>query len=215
VAVNTTDVKTLIPVIDGLYRRFGIVKVCIVAERGMFSRETIADLDQRDWPYILGVRMRRCKEVREQVLADRGRFCVVHLESRDPKDPAPLKVKAVRVEGRRYVVCVNEDEVNKDRADREAIVAGLREQLHTSDKSLVGNKGYRRCWDVEGGGHFAIDEAKVAEETCYDGTWVFGDEHGLAGGGDGPTVQAAVAGGAVVPRLQVAAGDPADLLPAR
>ena len=169
---NTTDVKTLIPVVDGLYRRFGIVKVCIVADRGMISQETIDDLAQQGWPYILGARMRRCKEVREQVLSDRGRFRVVHAKSPDPKDPAPLKVKDVRVEGRRYVVCVNEDEVKKDRADREAIVAGLREQLRAGDKSLVGNKGYRRFLKVEGGGHFAIDEAKIAEEARYDGTWV-------------------------------------------
>jgi len=169
---NTTDVKTLIPIVDGLYRRFGIVKVCIVADRGMISQETINDLDQQGWPYILGARMRRCKEVREQVLADRGRFRVVHPKSPDPKDPAPLKVKEVRVEGRRYVVCVNEDEVRKDRADREAIVAGLREQLRAGDKSLVGNKGYRRFLKVEGAGHFAIDEAKIAEEARYDGTWV-------------------------------------------
>jgi hypothetical protein len=169
---NTTDVKTLIPVIDGLYRRFGIVKVCIVADRGMISQETIDDLDQQGWPYILGARMRRCKEVREQVLSDRGRFRVVHPKSPDPKDPAPLKVKEVKVEGRRYVVCVNEDEVKKDRADREAILAGLREQLRAGDKSLVGNKGYRRFLKVQGPGHFAIDEAKVGEEARYDGTWV-------------------------------------------
>jgi len=169
---NTTDVKTLIPVVDGLYRRFGIVKVCMVADRGMISQETIDDLDQQGWPYILGARMRRCKEVREQVLADRGRFRVVHPRSPDPKDPAPLKVKDVWVEGRRYVVCVNEDEVRKDRADREAIVAGLREQLRAGDKSLVGNKGYRRFLKVQGPGHFAIDEAKIAEEARYDGTWV-------------------------------------------
>jgi hypothetical protein len=124
------------------------------------------------WPYILGARMRRCKEVREHVLADRGRFRVVHPRSRDPKDPAPLKVKEVKVEGRRYVVCVNEDEVQKDRADREAIVAGLCEQLRAGDKSLVGNQGYRRFLKVEGSGHFAIDEAKFAEEARYDGTWV-------------------------------------------
>jgi hypothetical protein len=169
---NTTDVKTLIPVVDGLYRRFGIVKVCIVADRGMISQEAIDDLDQQGWPYILGARMRRCKEVREQVLADRGRFRVVHPRSPDPKDPAPLKVKEVKVDGRRYVACVNEDEVKKDRADREAIVAGLREQLRAGDKSLVGNKGYRRFLKVQGPGHFAIDEAKVAEEARYDGTWV-------------------------------------------
>jgi DDE family transposase len=169
---NTTDVKTLIPIVDGLYRRFGIVKVCIVADRGMISREVVDDLEQQGWPYILGARMRRNNEVREQVLADRGRFRVVHPRSPDPKDPAPLKVKEVKVDGRRYVVCVNEDEVKKDRADREAVVAGLREQLRAGDKSLVGNKGYRRFLKVEGPGHFAIDEAKVAEEARYDGTWV-------------------------------------------
>ena len=169
---NTTDVKSLIPIVDGLYRRFGIVKVCIVADRGMISQETIDDLDQQGWPYILGARMRRCKEVRAQVLNDRGRFRVVHPKSPDPKDPAPLKVKDVWIEERRYVVCVNDDEVKKDRADREAIVAGLREQLHRGDRSLVGNKGYRRFLKVEGPGHFAIDEAKIAEEARYDGTWV-------------------------------------------
>jgi hypothetical protein len=169
---NTTDVKTLIPIVDGLYRRFGVVKVCIVADRGMISQETINDLDEQGWPYILGARMRRCKEVRDQVLNDHGRFRVVHPKSPDPKEPSPLKVKEVRVEGRRYVVCVNEDEVKKDRADREAILTGLREQLHQGDKSLVGNKGYRRFLKAAGPGHFTIDDAKIAEEARYDGTWV-------------------------------------------
>src|SRR5262245_59035488 len=91
--------------------------------------------------------------------------------SPDPREPAPLKVKEVWVEGRRYVVCVNEDEVRKDRADREAIVAGLREQLRAGDKSLVGNKGYRRFLQVQGPGPFAIDEAKSAGEAAHDGTW--------------------------------------------
>jgi hypothetical protein len=169
---NTTDVKTLIPIVHGLYRRFGIVKVCIVADRGMISQETVDDLDQQGWPYILGARLRKCREVRDQVLGDRGRFRVVHPKSADPKDPAPLKVKEVTVAGRRYVVCVNEDEAHQDRADREAIVAGLREQLHRGDKSLVGNKGYRRFLKVEGPGHFAVDEAKIVAEARYDGTWV-------------------------------------------
>jgi hypothetical protein len=41
------------------------------------------------------------------------------------------------------VVCLNEEQAKKDRGDREAIVASLREQLKQGDKSLVGNKGYR------------------------------------------------------------------------
>ena len=169
---NTADVTTLIPIVDRLWRRFHIRKICIVADRGMISQNTVTDLEQQQWPYILGARMRRQTEVREQVLADRGRFRVVHGPRHKPGDPAPLKVKEVDVEGRRYVVCVNEEEVASDRAKREELVTALRQQLRQGDKSLVGNKGYRRYLKVEGEGHFAIDEAKFAEEARYDGTWV-------------------------------------------
>ena len=169
---NTTDVTTLIPIVDRLWRRFKIRKVCIVADRGMISQDTIDDLEQQGWPFILGARMRKQNEVREQVLADPRRFRVVHKARHKSTDPAPLKVKEVWVENRRYVVCVNEEEVEHDRAAREAIVAGLREQLRRGDKSLVGNKGYRRYLKVEGEGHFAIDDAKLEDEARFDGTWV-------------------------------------------
>jgi transposase len=83
-----------------------------------------------------------------------------------------LKVKQVWVGERRYVVCLNEDEARKDAADREAIVAALREQLRSGDKSPVGNKGYRRYLSGGGPDHFRIDEAKVAVDARYDGKWV-------------------------------------------
>ena len=43
---NTADVTTLIPVVDRLRSRFGVSKVCIVADRGMISKETIAALEK-------------------------------------------------------------------------------------------------------------------------------------------------------------------------
>jgi transposase len=168
---NTTDVTTLIPVVDRLWRRFKIRQVCIVADRGMICQETLGDLEQQNWPYILGARMRQI-EVRDQVLAAGGRFRVVHGPRQRADEPAPLKVKDVEIDGRRYVVCVNVEEVESDRLRREAIVAALREQLTQGDKALVGNKGYRRYLKVEGQGHFVIDEAKLEEEARYDGTWV-------------------------------------------
>ena len=53
---NTTDVTTLIPVADRLRARFGIGRICIVADRGMISKETIEALEQdrRGWQCILG-----------------------------------------------------------------------------------------------------------------------------------------------------------------
>ena len=65
---NTTDVKTLLPLAGRLAQRFGIMQVCLVADRGMISAETLAALEQRDCPYILGARMRRQKEVSMAVL---------------------------------------------------------------------------------------------------------------------------------------------------
>jgi transposase len=171
---NTTDVTTLIPVVNRLLSRFGIHRVCIVADRGMISQETIEALEQpgRGWAFILGARMRSQNEVKDEVLSRAGRYRVVHPKRLESDDPSPLKVKEVRVEDRRYIVCLNEEEACKDAAGREAIVATLREQLRRGDKALVGNKGYRRYLSGGGSDHFRIDEAKVAEDARYDGKWV-------------------------------------------
>jgi Transposase DDE domain len=171
---NTTDVTTLIPVVDRLRSRFGVRRVCIVADRGMISQETITALeqDERGWQYILGARMRSQNEVKDEVLSRAGRYRVVHPKRVDSDDPSPLKVKEVWVGDRRYVVCLNEDEARKDAADREAIVAALREQLRRGDKVLVGNKGYRRYLNGSDSHHFRIDETKVAEDARSDGKWV-------------------------------------------
>jgi len=171
---NTTDVTTLIPVVDRLRSRFGVRRVCVVADRGMISQETIEALerDERGWQYILGARMRSQNEVKDEVLSRAGRYRVVHPRRVKSDDPSPLKVKEVWVGDRRYVVCLNEDEARKDAADREAIVAALREQLRSGDKSLVGNKGYRRYLSGSDSPRFRIDEAKVAEDARYDGKWV-------------------------------------------
>jgi len=168
---NTTDVKSLVPIVERLQTRFGVGNVCIVADRGMISRETLAELERRNWFYILGARLRSCAEVRAAVLSRPGRYHVVHPKGSHRKDPSPLKVKEVVLEGRRYVVCCNEDQAHKDAADREAILAGLAAQLAKGPKSLVGNQGYRKYLATQRGS-FAIDAAKVKAEQRFDGKWV-------------------------------------------
>jgi len=168
---NTTDVKSLVPVVNRLKNRFHVGEVCIVADRGMISAETIEKIQARGWRYILGVRMRRTQEANAIVLARAGRYEEVYPQSVERKAPSPLKVKEVWVEERRYVVCLNEDQAAKDRHDREAIVAALKEALRGGDKSLIGNRGYRR-YVKSSGEHFAIDEQKIREEARFDGKWV-------------------------------------------
>lgn len=175
---NTTDVKTLVPIVTRLQKRFAVANVCIVADRGMISRQTIEEIEAQGWFYILGARMRTTLEVRDEVLGRGGRYRLVHAKGESSKDPSPLKVKEVDVEGRRYIVCLNDDQVKKDAADRQAILEGLRQKLAQGDKALVGNQGYRK-YLTGGGAGFAIDEQKVKFEARFDGKWVLRTNTGL------------------------------------
>ena len=169
---NTADVKTLLPVLRRLRNRFDVSGLCVVADRGMMSEETVRALESGqygDVRYILGERLRNRKEVREEVLSRAGRYRVV-LDERGKE--TGLKVKDVRVGERRYVLCLNEKQAERDREEREAILAGLQEALKQGDKSLIGNRGYRRYVKAVGGKRFEIDEEKVREEARYDGKWV-------------------------------------------
>ena len=170
---NITDVKTLLPIVDRLRNRFAIRSVCVVADRGMISQGTIEELQsaERRIHYVLGARLRSVKEIREKVLSHPGRYREVRGPKEKSGDPAPLQVKNVQIDERRYVVCLNVDQAKKDRADRAAIVAALEEQLQRGDKSLVGNRGYRK-YLKSGKTHFEIDQKKIKSEARYDGKWV-------------------------------------------
>ena len=166
---NTSDVTQLLPVAERLSRRFGVGRVTLVADRGMIGSKTIEQLESAGWGYILGARMRSQREVRQEVLSRAGRFQVVGPKTQ--KAPATLKVKDVRVEGRRYVVCLNEDQAAKDAADRAAMVSALEDRLRGGAAALIGNSGYRRYLKVTRGS-IGIDAAKVAAEARFDGKWV-------------------------------------------
>ena len=175
---NTADVGSLVPVIDRLRKRFSIQRICIVADRGMISAETIAELEARGLLYILGVRERGDKLVRELVLDDPAPFVPLVVAKRD-KD-IDYEAKAVPLAGRRYIVCRNREEMKKDAAARAAILAALERQLKKGDKSLVGNKGYRRFLATPDDDHFVIDRAKAEEDAKFDGIFVLRTNADLA-----------------------------------
>jgi hypothetical protein len=66
--------------------------VCLVADRGVFSRETVEELEMKKVNYILGARMRRNSEVSEEVLARGGRYREVY-----PAGARPVIVPRIHV----------------------------------------------------------------------------------------------------------------------
>jgi len=169
---NTADGSVLLPTVDRLRHRFAIGRVCIVADRGMISAATIEGLEERGLEYILGARERTDRVVREVVLADERAFTPL-LVTRKNGAETQLFAKEVCHAGRRYIVCRNEAEAEKDRADRQAIISGLEQQLQRGDKALIGNSAYRRYLRRTSKGQaFEIDAGKLAEEARYDGIFV-------------------------------------------
>ncbi|MBI5024863.1 MAG: IS1634 family transposase [Candidatus Omnitrophica bacterium] len=168
---NTADVKSLKFVAKRLKKRFGIERMCVVADRGMISKETIAELRDEKIHYILGVRMRRNAAMAPQLL-DEGGYKEITGPRKNRKAPSPLKVKETFINAQRYVICVNPEEVLADKETREHILSSLRENIKHGNNALIGNKGYRRYLRLEGGAHFVIDEKKVLDDARYDGKWV-------------------------------------------
>jgi transposase len=113
----------------------------------MISGETIAALEQRGLLYLLGVRERTDKLVRDVVLNDAAPFVPLTIEKRGKQ--TDYSAKSVTLAGTRYIVCVKR-----------------------GDKALVGNTGYRRFLWTVGDGHFAIDRAKAEEDARFDGVFV-------------------------------------------
>jgi hypothetical protein len=70
---NQADAQALLPVVAKVRQRFGLKRICWVADRGMISTATIEELENQELEYILGARLRRQKEVRDLVLGCPGR----------------------------------------------------------------------------------------------------------------------------------------------
>jgi hypothetical protein len=160
---NTSDMTTLVPVVERLKKRFKIRKVVVVCDRGMVSKANLDHLTAAGYEYIVGMKMRRTLEVREEVLGHPGRFRQVKHN---------LHVSEVWVDKRRYVVCFNPERAEKDRKDREAIIAMLKKKLSTGGVgALLNNRGYRRFLKAPQE-RATIDEDKVNEDALYDGKFV-------------------------------------------
>lgn len=176
---NTADVNTLIPVTERIRNRFHIARFCIVADRGMISAETMNHLEQSKIPYIMGSRMRRVTEIKGEVLSRPGRYKEVYPEGKSSKDPAPLKVKEVSLNGNRYIVCLNTRQARKDALDRQALVESLREKIKRDPKSLIGNRGYRKYLKFDRGS-VTINQDNIEHESRFDGKWVLKTNTGLS-----------------------------------
>jgi hypothetical protein len=90
-----------------------IGRICVVADRGMISTETVARSSSK-LLYLLGTRRRTDKVVRDVVLADSAPCVPLTITKRGHE--IDYEAKAVTVGGRRYILCRNHQEAERDAA---------------------------------------------------------------------------------------------------
>jgi len=109
----------------------------MVMDRGMVSDENLRELQEAGIQYIVGAKLRHLKT--RQALAIARRYQVV---------ADNLRVKEVKLEeDRRYIICYNPIEAERDREQREAMVAYLEEKLWwpiLKRSSLKESKGFSK-----------------------------------------------------------------------
>lgn len=162
---STGDIPAFVALLTRLRERFRLGRVIVVADRGMVSTQTLALLEAHrtaPFDFIVGCKLRRQKEISEEVLARAGRYRAV---------ADNLTVKEVLVDGRRYIVCRNPVEAKKDAAARARILVKLEAALAHGPKAVLGNRGFARFVRVQKGA-VTLDRAAIERDARLDGKFV-------------------------------------------
>jgi transposase len=142
----------------------------------MNSRDNREELARACGKYLLATRMASISEVKNEVLGKRGRYHVI----RDN-----LHAKEVIIgdgeRRRRYILCYNPKEAERQKRRRAEIVRFLEQELarHSQPKStarwaidLLASLRFKRYLKVTKGGIIRINRGAIREAAKYDGRWV-------------------------------------------
>lgn len=174
---NTVDVTTVERVKADL-KGWQLSRCLFVGDAGMVSAANLKTLARGGGKYLVCMPMRRGDEITHQVVSHPGRF---------KKVADHLEVKQVVLGGgerrRRYVLCYNPFEAERQRAHRAQVIAELAAELASLTHTAEGEHSKRVCGlrasgrfgrylKLAGHGKLAIDPAKVKDEERFDGKFV-------------------------------------------
>jgi hypothetical protein len=173
---DTADVTTVARIKHDL-RAWQLGRCVFVGDAGMYSTENLAALSRGLGRYILAVPMRKIKEIETEVLTRPGRYKPV---------ADNLQVKEVVVgEGerrRRYVLCLNPEEAERQRRHREQVLIELTAELNLLRErkddhpkaacTLLTSRRYGRYLSADYLGRPRLDADKVKAAEKFDGKFV-------------------------------------------
>jgi transposase len=170
---HTPDVTTVTRIKNDL-RGMKLGRALFVGDAGMYSAANLAELSKGAGRYILATPIRRIKEIKDEVLSHPGRYA----------DIAPnLRAKEIILgEGerrRRYILCLNQDEADRQKWRRADLLQSLEAELEALKKDhpkaacrLVASKRYGRYLSLDDQGRPYLDKDKLKRAAHLDGKFV-------------------------------------------
>jgi hypothetical protein len=173
---DTADVATVARIKEDL-RAWRLGRCVFVGDAGMYSAANLLALSRGLGRYILATPLRKLSEVEAEVLSRPGRYKPV---------ADNLQVKEVVVgEGerrRRYVLCLNLEEAERQRRHRDGVLdelAGELDRLAAREAdhpkaacALLASRRYGRYLATDYLGRPRLDPAKVKAAATFDGKFV-------------------------------------------
>src|SRR4051812_20258791 len=166
----TPDVTTVRKIKDDL-RAMRLGRVLFVGDAGLYSRANLDELAKGAGRYVLAAPIGRVKEIREEVLSHPGRYADI--------TPSLRAKEVVLGEGerrRRYVLCLNEEEADKQRRHRaevlEAELASLKADHPKAACRLLASRRFGAYLSQDDDGRPHLDQAKVRRAEQLDGKFV-------------------------------------------
>ena len=154
---NTSETKTLIPVLESFQSKFGVEKPIIVADAALLSQKNIEALDAKGYEYILGGRLKNeTEEIKEQVIA-------LGIEEGKPKELA--------TKNGRLIVSYSSQRAFVDKKNRGKGLKRLEKKVTGGKlkKEHINNRGYNKYLTLTGEVSIAIDYEKYNTDAIWDG----------------------------------------------
>jgi transposase len=154
---NTSETKTLIPVLESFQQKFHIEKPIIVADAALLSQKNINNLVANQYKYILGGRIKNeIEEIKSKIIA---------LEVKEGK-PKELKTKNGRL-----IISYSQKRAHKDKKNRQKGLKRLEKRVASGklNKDNINNRGYNKYLSLSGEIKVTIDYEKYHADSVWDG----------------------------------------------
>jgi len=155
---NIYEGHTLIPTIEKISKKFNLSKPIVVADAGLLSSNNIKDLQENQYQFILGARIKNetnaVKNMIFKTCLKNNEFAVIE-----------------KSEGLKLIIAYSDKRAKKDEYNRKKGLERLEKKIKTGKltKSNINNRGYNKYLKMEGEVKVSIDKEKFERDKIWDG----------------------------------------------